>query len=71
MLIINVFTIYGLERKMELAVMCKKQATTGYYRMLTGDGGWVWVQTQLTLMQAQRPCRRSCIIGITSILRSA
>lgn len=53
-----------------VAVLLKHQVTTSYYRLLTAQGGWVWAQTQLTLVHIPRASRPNCIVGMTSVLRS-
>uniref|UniRef100_A0A914UXQ3 Uncharacterized protein n=1 Tax=Plectus sambesii TaxID=2011161 RepID=A0A914UXQ3_9BILA len=55
-------------RKAHCSLLLKHQVTTSYYRLLTAQGGWVWAQTQLTLVHIPRASRPNCIVGMTSVL---
>ncbi|VDD74453.1 unnamed protein product [Mesocestoides corti] len=56
-----------LRRSHEILIK-KGQVTTGYYRLLTKNGGWVWIQTYATKVHNSRSSRPNCIIGLNYVL---
>uniref|UniRef100_A0A5K3EVR4 Aryl hydrocarbon receptor n=1 Tax=Mesocestoides corti TaxID=53468 RepID=A0A5K3EVR4_MESCO len=58
-----------LRRSHEILIK-KGQVTTGYYRLLTKNGGWVWIQTYATKVHNSRSSRPNCIIGLNYVLTS-
>ncbi|CAL4088355.1 unnamed protein product, partial [Meganyctiphanes norvegica] len=44
------------------------QVTTKYYRFLTRDGGWVWVQSYATIVHNSRSSRPHCIVSVNYVL---
>ncbi|XP_076245099.1 bHLH transcription factor single-minded [Calliopsis andreniformis] len=46
----------------------KGQATTRYYRFLTKSGGWVWMQSYVTLVHNSRSSRPLCIVSVNYVL---
>lgn len=53
------------------AVCNKGQVVSGQYRMLAKHGGFVWVETQATVIYNHRNSKPQCIICINYILRYA
>lgn len=53
------------------AVCNKGQVVSGQYRMLAKQGGYVWVETQATVIYNNRNSQPQCIICINYILRYA
>ncbi|CAH0383978.1 unnamed protein product [Bemisia tabaci] len=49
-------------------LLCKGQATTKYYRFLAKDGGWVWMQSYLTIVHNSRSSRPLCIVSVNYVL---
>lgn len=43
--------------------------TTKYYRFLTRDGGWVWMQSYATIVHNSRSSRPHCIVAVNYVLR--
>lgn len=50
-------------------LLMKGQVTTKYYRFLTRDGGWVWVQTYATIVHNSRSSRPHCIVAVNYVIR--
>ncbi|GBM20797.1 Single-minded 2 [Araneus ventricosus] len=46
----------------------KGQVTTKYYRFLTKDGGWVWMQSYATVVHNTRSSRPHCIVSVNYVL---
>lgn len=51
------------------AVCTKGQAVSGQYRMLAKNGGYVWVETQGTVIYNSRNSQPQCIVCINYVLR--
>ena len=51
------------------AVLNKGQSSTKYYRFLTKAGGWVWVQSYLTIVHNSRSSRPHCIVSVNYVIR--
>lgn len=51
-----------------MAVLCKGQVTTKYYRFLTKTGGWVWMQSYATIVHNSRSSRPHCIVSVNYVL---
>ncbi|CAL4161122.1 unnamed protein product, partial [Meganyctiphanes norvegica] len=49
-------------------LLMKGQVTTKYYRFLTRDGGWVWVQSYATIVHNSRSSRPHCIVSVNYVL---
>ncbi len=52
-----------------LLVLSKGQANTKYYRFLTKNGGWVWVQSYCTIVHNSRSSRPHCIVSVNYVVR--
>ena len=48
--------------------MNKGQASTAYYRFMTKNGGWVWIQSYLTIVHNSRSSRPHCIVSVNYVL---
>ncbi|CAL1270414.1 unnamed protein product [Larinioides sclopetarius] len=46
----------------------KGQVTTKYYRFLTKDGGWIWMQSYATVVHNTRSSRPHCIVSVNYVL---
>ncbi|KAL0120798.1 hypothetical protein PUN28_008469 [Cardiocondyla obscurior] len=46
----------------------KGQVTTRYYRFLTKSGGWVWMQSYVTIVHNSRSSRPHCIVSVNYVL---
>ncbi|XP_034172273.1 bHLH transcription factor single-minded isoform X2 [Osmia lignaria lignaria] len=46
----------------------KGQVITGYYRFLTKCGGWVWMQSYVTIVHNSRSSRPHCIVSVNYVL---
>lgn len=46
----------------------KSQVTTKYYRFLTKSGGWVWMQSYVTIVNNSRSSRPQCIVSVNYVL---
>lgn len=42
--------------------------TTRYYRFLTKTGGWVWMQSYVTIVHNSRSSRPHCIVSVNYVL---
>ena len=51
-------------------MLVKGQVTTKYYRFLTKDGGWVWMQSYATIVHNSRSSRPHCIVSVNYVIRS-
>lgn len=51
-----------------ISVLKKSQVTTRYYRFLTRSGGWVWMQSYITIVNNQRSSRPQCIVSVNYVL---
>lgn len=53
-----------------LSTVCTKgQAVAAQYRMLAKNGGYVWVETQGTVIYNSRNSQPQCIVCVNYILR--
>ena len=50
-------------------MLVKGQVTTKYYRFLTRDGGWVWLQSYATVVHNSRSSRPHCIVAVNYVIR--
>uniref|UniRef100_A0A8C1KIK1 Hypoxia-inducible factor 1-alpha n=1 Tax=Cyprinus carpio TaxID=7962 RepID=A0A8C1KIK1_CYPCA len=50
-------------------LFAKGQATTGQYRMLAKKGGFVWVETQATVIYNPKNSQPQCIVCVNYVLR--
>lgn len=50
-------------------MFAKGQATTGQYRMLAKKGGYVWVETQATVIYSPKNNQPQCIVCVNYVLR--
>lgn len=48
--------------------MYKGQVTTKYYRFMTKNGGWAWVQSYATVVHNTRSSRPHCIVSVNYVL---
>nr|XP_018671317.1 single-minded homolog 2 isoform X1 [Ciona intestinalis] len=46
----------------------KGQVKTKYYRFLTRHGGWVWVQSHVTIVHNSRSSRPHCIVSVNYVI---
>lgn len=51
-----------------ILLLKKSQVTTRYYRFLTRQGGWVWMQSYITIVNNQRSSRPQCIVSVNYVL---
>lgn len=49
-------------------LLLKGQVTTKYYRFLSKDGGWVWMQSYATIVHNSRSSRPHCIVSVNYVL---
>ncbi|KAL0275408.1 UNVERIFIED_CONTAM: hypothetical protein PYX00_003262 [Menopon gallinae] len=49
-------------------LLFKGQVTTKYFRFLTKDGGWVWMQSYATIVHNTRSSRPHCIVSVNYVL---
>ncbi|XP_076668042.1 bHLH transcription factor single-minded isoform X2 [Andrena cerasifolii] len=49
-------------------LLFKGQVTTRYYRFLTKSGGWVWMQSYVTIVHNSRSSRPHCIVSVNYVL---
>ncbi|XP_062858272.1 hypoxia inducible factor 1 subunit alpha b [Trichomycterus rosablanca] len=49
-------------------LFAKGQATTGQYRMLAKKGGYVWVETQATVIYSPKNSQPQCIVCVNYVL---
>jgi single-minded-like protein len=50
------------------AVLLKGQTTTRYYRFMAKGGGWVWIQSNATIVHNSRSSRPHCIVSVNHVL---
>ncbi|XP_034939252.1 protein single-minded-like isoform X2 [Chelonus insularis] len=55
-------------RESHQILLAKNQVTTKYYRFLTKSGGWVWMQSYVTIVNNSRSSRPQCIVSVNYIL---
>lgn len=61
-----VFTLFSA---LPSLVCTKGQAVSGQYRMLAKNGGYVWVETQGTVIYNSRNSQPQCIVCVNYVLR--
>ncbi|XP_043929071.1 single-minded homolog 2 [Protopterus annectens] len=49
-------------------LLVKGQVTTKYYRLLSKQGGWVWIQSYATIVHNSRSSRPHCIVSVNYVL---
>ncbi|OXA51036.1 single-minded homolog 2 isoform X2 [Folsomia candida] len=49
-------------------LLAKGQVTTRYYRFLTKNGGWVWMQSYATIVHNSRSSRPHCVVSVNYVL---
>ncbi|XP_059485989.1 single-minded homolog 1-like [Neocloeon triangulifer] len=49
-------------------LLYKGQVTTKYYRFMTKNGGWVWMQSYATIVHNSRSSRPHCIVSVNYAL---
>ncbi|XP_046751910.1 protein single-minded isoform X2 [Diprion similis] len=49
-------------------LLYRGQVTTRYYRFLTRSGGWVWMQSYVTIVHNSRSSRPHCIVSVNYVL---
>ena len=49
-------------------MLLKGQVTTRYYRFLTRDGGWIWMQSCATIVHNSRSSRPHCIVSVNHVI---
>lgn len=49
-------------------MLLKGQVTTKYYRFLTRDGGWIWMQSCATIVHNSRSSRPHCIVSVNHVI---
>lgn len=54
---------------LSLLVFTKGQVTTGQYRMLAKRGGYVWVETQATVIYNTKNSHPQCIVCVNYVVR--
>lgn len=52
-----------------LLVFAKGQVCTGQYRMLAKRGGFVWVETQATVIYNNKNSQPQCVVCVNFVLR--
>ncbi|XP_063981419.1 single-minded homolog 2 isoform X1 [Diachasmimorpha longicaudata] len=55
-------------RESHQILLLKSQVTTKYYRFLTKSGGWVWMQSYVTIVNNSRSSRPQCIVSVNYVL---
>ena len=50
------------------AVLGKGQASSQYYRFLTKNGGWTWIQSYMTIVHNSRSSRPHCIVSVNYVI---
>lgn len=67
---VSVFVCLCPSLSVSLSVVCTKgQAVTAQYRMLAKNGGFIWVETQGTVIYNSRNSQPQCIVCINYVLR--
>lgn len=54
---------------LSLKVFAKGQVCTGQYRMLAKRGGFVWVETQATVIYNSKNSQPQCVVCVNFVLR--
>ncbi|KAL5963372.1 hypothetical protein TSMEX_008899, partial [Taenia solium] len=72
----SLYQLIHVEDSEELAechtiLLTKGQVITRYFRLLHKYGGWVWAQTQATILRNTRGSKLDCIIGVAYVLTQA
>ncbi|CAF0714237.1 unnamed protein product [Brachionus calyciflorus] len=49
-------------------LLSKGQVTTKYYRFMTKDGGWIWMQSCATIVHNSRSSRPHCIVSVNYVI---
>ena len=49
-------------------VLGKGQASSQYYRFLTKNGGWTWIQSYMTIVHNSRSSRPHCIVSVNYVI---
>ncbi|NP_001158398.1 single-minded homolog 1 [Saccoglossus kowalevskii] len=52
-------------------LLLKGQVTTKYFRFLTKQGGWVWMQSSATIVHNSRSSRPHCIVSVNTVLTNS
>uniref|UniRef100_A0A8C4XC29 Hypoxia-inducible factor 1-alpha n=1 Tax=Erpetoichthys calabaricus TaxID=27687 RepID=A0A8C4XC29_ERPCA len=60
--------LMGYQPEDLLGLFAKGQATTGQYRMLAKNGGYVWVETQATVIYNSKNSQPQCIVCVNYVL---
>ncbi|XP_044577142.1 single-minded homolog 2-like isoform X2 [Cotesia glomerata] len=55
-------------RESHQVLLMKTQVTTKYYRFLTKYGGWIWMQSYVTIVNNSRSSRPQCIVSVNYVL---
>ncbi|XP_065214238.1 single-minded homolog 1 isoform X2 [Planococcus citri] len=64
---IHASDVYHMRVAHEILIK-KGQVTTKYYRFLTKEGGWVWMQSYATIVHNSRSSRPHCIVSVNYVL---
>lgn len=64
-----IYSFFFVSSSLPYAVCTKGQAVSGQYRMLAKNGGYVWVETQGTVIYNSRNSQPQCIVCINYVLR--
>ncbi|CAH8493134.1 unnamed protein product [Dicrocoelium dendriticum] len=65
--LVHVVDSLALRRSHE-TLLIKGQVTTPYYRLLTKQKGWVWMQSYATIVQNTRSSRPNCVVSVNYLL---
>ncbi|KAF8568892.1 hypothetical protein P879_01039 [Paragonimus westermani] len=65
--LVHVMDSLPLRRAHEI-LLAKGQVTTAYYRLMTKNGGWVWMQSYITIVHNSRSSRPNCIVSVNYLL---
>ncbi|CAG2225176.1 SIM [Mytilus edulis] len=63
-----IIPVEHLYRSVQNSVLLKGQVTTKYYRFLSKNGGWVWIQSYATIVHNSRSSRPHCIVSVNYVL---
>ncbi|XP_059082432.1 single-minded homolog 1-like isoform X1 [Tigriopus californicus] len=55
-------------RNTHVTLLSKGQASTKYFRFMTKSGGWVWMQSYMTIVHNSRSSRPHCIVSVNYTL---
>ncbi|CAK9298120.1 unnamed protein product [Gordionus sp. m RMFG-2023] len=55
-------------QKSHLTLLKKGQVRTPYYRFMTVNNGWVWIQSHCTIVHNNRSSRPHCIVNVNYVL---